>query len=60
MTDGLNTKIKKIDWLLAQPLSPDARRIWKKHKHSLENIRIERAQERVEALARLGGAFIEQ
>ena len=60
MTDGLSTKIKKIDWLLAQPLSPDARRIWKKHRHSLENIRIERAQERVEALARLGGAFIEQ
>jgi hypothetical protein len=46
--------------LLAQPLSPDARRIWKKHRHSLENIRIERAQQRVEALARLGGAFIEQ
>ena len=60
MIERIAIKIKKIDWLLAQPLSPDARRIWKKHKHSLENIRIERAQQRVEALARLGGAFIEQ
>jgi len=63
MSDIENTLYKrmdKVDELLRRDLSPEARRIWIKHARALKEIRWEQANERIEALARLGGAFLEQ
>lgn len=51
-------KIRKIEKLLDQPLRPDTRRIWQKHLKSLSDMIVEKEAERVQALARLGGAWI--
>ena len=62
MSDIENTLYKrmdKVDELLRRDLSPEARRIWIKHARALKEIRWEQANERIEALARLGGGFIE-
>jgi hypothetical protein len=58
MTDRLMIKIRKIEKLLDQPLRPDTRRIWQKHLKSLSDMIVEKEAERVQALARLGGAWI--
>ena len=64
MIERIAIKIKKIEKLLEQPLQEDTRRIWLGHLQSLHNMldeqETERARKRIEALARLGGAFIEQ
>jgi|TARA_R100000426_G_scaffold4330_1_gene6734 hypothetical protein len=59
MTDRLMIKIRKIEKLLDQPLQADTRRIWQKHLKSLSDMITEKEAQRVQALARLGGAWIE-
>jgi hypothetical protein len=51
-------KIRKIETLLNQPLQSDTRRIWLGHLQSLHEMMKEKEAERVQALARLGGAWI--
>ena len=45
--------------LLRQDLSQGARRIWAGKLRALQELRWHKANERIEALARFGGAFIE-
>ena len=57
--DTLYTRIDKVEKLLKQDLSQDARRIWTDKLRALQELRWQKANERIEALARFGGAFIE-
>ena len=59
MSETLNRRMEKIDELLKGDLSQGARYIWAKHARALKEIRWQRANERIEAMARLGGAFME-
>ena len=59
MSETLNRRMEKIDELLKGDLSQGARYIWAKHARALKELRWQRANERIEALARLGGGFIE-
>ena len=59
MSDTLTRRMEKIDELLKSDLSQGARYIWAKHARALKELRWQRANERIEALARLGGGFIE-
>ena len=55
----LYARMDKIDGLLRSDLSQEARYIWTKHARSLKEIRWQKANERIEALARFGGAYME-
>jgi|TARA_R110002020_G_scaffold133742_1_gene298444 hypothetical protein len=57
--DTLYKRIDKVEKLLKQDLSQDARRIWTNKLRDLQELRWHKANERIEALARFGGAFIE-
>jgi hypothetical protein len=57
--ETLYTRINKVEKLLKQELSQDARRIWTNKLRDLQELRWHKANERIEALARFGGAFIE-
>ena len=57
--DTLYARIDKVEKLLKQDLSQDARRIWTDKLRALQELRWHKANERIEALARFGGAFIE-
>ena len=57
--ETLYTRINKVEKLLKQELSQDARRIWINKLRDLQELRWHKANERIEALARFGGAFIE-
>ena len=57
--DTLYKRIDKVEKLLKQDLSQDARRIWTNKIRDLQELRWHKANERIEALARFGGAFIE-
>ena len=59
MTDRLMIKIRKIEKLLDQPLQDDARRIWENHLKSLSEMLVEQEKKRIEAMARIGGAYLE-
>ena len=56
----LYTRIEKVEKFLRQDLSQDARRIWINKLRDLKELRWQKANERIEALARYGGAFLEQ
>jgi len=56
----LYTRIEKVENFLLQDLSQDARRIWINKLRDLKELRWQKANERIEALARYGGAFLEQ
>jgi len=56
----LYTRIEKVEKFLRQDLSQDARRIWINKLRDLKELRWQKANERIEALARFGGAFLEQ
>ena len=55
----LYARIDKVEKLLRQDLSQGARRIWTGKLRSLQELRWHKANERIEALARVGGAFLE-
>ena len=55
----LYARIDKVEWLLRQDMSQDARRIWTNKLRDLKELRWHKANERIEALARVGGAFLE-
>jgi len=55
----LYARIDKVEKLLRQDLSQGARRIWAGKLRSLQELRWHKANERIEALARVGGAFLE-
>ena len=55
----LYARIDKVEKLLRQALSQGARRIWTGKLRALQELRWHKANERIEALARFGGAFIE-
>ena len=55
----LYARIEKVEKLLKQDLSQGARRIWTNKLRDLQELRWHKANERIEALARYGGAFIE-
>ena len=55
----LYARIEKVEKLLKQDLSQGARRIWTNKLRDLQELRWHKANERIEALARFGGAFIE-
>ena len=57
--ERIGLKIRKIEQLLDQPLQADTRRIWLGHLQSLHNMIEEKERQRVESLARLGGAFLQ-
>ena len=57
--ETLYTRINKVEKLLKQELSQDARRLWTNTLRDLQELRWHKANERIEALARFGGAFIE-
>ena len=57
--ERIGRKIRKIEQLLDQPLQADTRRIWLGNLQSLHNMIEEKERQRVESLARLGGAFLE-
>ena len=57
--ERIGLKIRKIEQLLDQPLQADTRRIRLGHLQSLHNMIEEKERQRVESLARLGGAFLE-
>ena len=59
MKDRLMIKIRKIEKLLDQPLQDDARRIWGNHLKSLSEMLVEQEKKRIEAMARIGGAYLE-
>ena len=52
----LYTRIEKV---LRQDLSQDARRIWTNKLRDLKELRWQKANERIETLARFGGAYME-
>ena len=54
----LELRMNKVNHLLKQNLSESARHIWSKHAKALKEMRLEKANKRIEALARLGGAFL--
>ena len=55
----LYTRIDKVEKLLRQDLSQSARYIWTNKLRDLKELRWQKANERIEALARFGGAFME-
>ena len=55
----LYARMDKVDEMLQRDLSQSARYIWTKHARALKEIRWQKANERIEALARFGGAFME-
>ena len=55
----LYARIDKVEKLLRQDLSQGARRILSGKLSALQELRWHKANERIEALARFGGAFIE-
>ena len=57
--EPLYKRIDKVENLLRQDLSQGARRIWTDKLRALQELRWQKANERIEALARFGGAFIE-
>jgi len=59
MSETLNRRIEKVERLLKKDISMDVRRIWRNHLSGLMELRWQKANERIEALARLGGGFIE-
>jgi len=56
----LYTRIDKVEKLLRQDLSQSARYIWTTKLRDLKELRWQKANERIEALARFGGAVLEQ
>ena len=57
--ETLYKRIDKVEKLLKQDLSQGARRIWAGKLSALQELRWHKANERIEALARYGGAFLE-
>ena len=57
--ETLYARIEKVEKLLKQDLSQGARRIWAGKLRALQELRWHKANERIEALARYGGAFLE-
>ena len=55
----LYARMEKIDELLKGDLSQEARYIWTKHARALKELRWQKANERIQSLARFGGAFME-
>ena len=55
----LYARIDKIDGLLRSDLSQEARYIWTKHARALKELRWQKANERIQSLARFGGAYLE-
>ena len=55
----LYTRIDKVEKLLRQDLSQSARYIWTTKLRDLKELRWQKANERIEALARFGGAYME-
>ena len=55
----LYTRIEKVEKLLRQDLSQGARRIWTNKLRDLKELRWQKANERIETLARFGGAYME-
>jgi len=55
----LYTRMEKVDKLLRSDLSQEARYIWTKHARALKEIRWQKANERIQSLARFGGAYLE-
>ena len=54
----LYARMEKIDELLKGDLSQGARYIWAKHARALKELRWQKANERIEAMARLGGSYL--
>ena len=54
----LYTRIDKVEKLLRQYLSQSARYIWTTKLRDLKELRWQKANERIEALARFGGAYM--
>ena len=54
----LYTRMDKVDKLLRSDLSQGARYIWAKHARALKELRWQKANERIEAMARLGGSYL--
>ena len=57
--ETLYKRIDQVENLLRQDFSQGARRIWTDKLRALQELRWQKANERIEALARFGGAFIE-
>jgi len=55
----LYTRMEKVDKLLRSDLSQEARYIWTKHARALKEIRWQKANERIQSLARMGGCYLE-
>jgi len=55
----LYARIDKVEKLLRQDLSQSARYIWATKLRDLKELRWQKANERIEALARFGGAYME-
>ena len=55
----LYTRIEKVEKFLRQDLSQDARRIWINKLRDLKELRWQKANERIQSLARFGGAYLE-
>jgi hypothetical protein len=55
----LYTRIEKVEKFLRQDLSQDARRIWINKLRDLKELRWQKANERIQSLARFGGAYME-
>jgi len=55
----LYTRMDKVDKLLRSDLSQEARYIWTKHARALKEIRWQKANERIQSLARMGGCYLE-
>jgi len=55
----LYARMDKVDKLLRSDLSQEARYIWTKHARALKELRWQKANERIQSLARFGGAYLE-
>ena len=55
----LYTRMDKVDKLLRSDLSQEARYIWTKHARALKELRWQKANERIQSLARMGGCYLE-
>ena len=54
----LYARMDKVDEMLDRDLSQSARYIWTKHARALKELRWQKANERIEALARVGGCYM--
>jgi len=57
--ETLYKRIGKVEKLLKQDLSQGARRIWANKLRDLQELRWHKANERIQALARFGGSYLE-